>query len=74
MAEGKTCSVCRKVKPRDSEHFNKNKAQRDGFANVCKECRALERRTERVKSYNRNYGFKSRHPEINFEKFESVFE
>jgi len=55
MSEGKTCSTCREVKPRDSEHFNKNRKQQDGFANVCKECRKKERATDKIREYNRNY-------------------
>jgi hypothetical protein len=41
----KTCSCCKIKKPFDE--FNKNKSQKDGHHNLCKECRKIERENNR---------------------------
>ena len=55
MIKSKRCSKCRVLKIVDSSNFNKNKAQRDGFANVCKDCRTEERTSNYGKAYISDY-------------------
>lgn len=53
MINTKVCTKCNRELPVDC--FHKNRAQRDGLANWCKEDYAKYRRTEQYKEYRREY-------------------
>ena len=38
MKDLKTCSTCKRLLPRDHEHFNRRKASPDGLSYSCKDC------------------------------------
>lgn len=45
MGDTKRCTKCGELKPANTDFFNREKANRDGLRNTCRECRKLYKRT-----------------------------
>lgn len=62
----KKCSCCKTVKHYDN--FNKNKSQKDGYDNNCKDCRKLSRLTnaDKTKKYMRDWRNKNPNARKNY--------
>lgn len=38
MSPTKRCYTCKEIKPRDAEHFNRDRSKPDGLHSKCKSC------------------------------------
>ncbi len=47
------CTVCHRDLPLDAEHFHRHVRHRDGFREVCKECRSRNRKSARLERYGK---------------------